>query len=315
MVHTGLSAYAGLTRAMFFKDRDKSKERTTPSSKPEKTEKPGFAQKASVSPLGIPKSPSFHSGLDLVASSDNQDAKKPEAAVDNLAKSFRFASFAFGKDKAEQQQQQVQQQVADMNLAGQTPATVASNSVGSNNLTASNGGNGKHPQQNNINGPSATNAALATVDESPDICIKTRDRNYYHTNIQDLVQLPLLRGNVESLVESFISYDVIMLKACFDTSSLIYEMICCYFIVLDTPANERNELFVQKLRQCCVLFDFASEPLSDLKWKEVKRTTLLELVEYTSMLKGMIPPEIYPDIINMVCSITFLECEFLLRGA
>lgn len=202
MVHTGLSAYAGLTRAMFFKDRDKSKERTTASSKPEKTEKPGFAQKASVSPLGIPKSPSFHSGLDLVASSDNQDAKKPEAAVDNLAKSFRFASFAFGKDKPEQQQQQVQQQVADMNAAGQTPATVASNSV--NVTTGSNGGNGKHPQPNSVNGPSAANAALNPVDESPDICIKTRDRNYYHTNIPDLVQLPLLRGNVSNVVESFI---------------------------------------------------------------------------------------------------------------
>ncbi|XP_077300273.1 serine/threonine-protein phosphatase 2A 56 kDa regulatory subunit gamma isoform-like isoform X4 [Arctopsyche grandis] len=67
----------------------------------------------------------------------------------------------------------------------------------------------------------------------------------------------------------------------------------------NTPLNDRNDLYVQKLRQCCVLFDFASEPLSDLKWKDVKRTTLIELVEYTSMLKGLIPPEIYPDIINM----------------
>uniref|UniRef100_A0A3Q2YKQ1 Protein phosphatase 2, regulatory subunit B', delta n=1 Tax=Hippocampus comes TaxID=109280 RepID=A0A3Q2YKQ1_HIPCM len=40
-------------------------------------------------------------------------------------------------------------------------------------------------------------------------------------------------------------------------------------------AADREELFVQKLRQCCVLFDFACDPLSDLKFKEVKRAGLL----------------------------------------
>ena len=40
----------------------------------------------------------------------------------------------------------------------------------------------------------------------------------------------------------------------------------------DAPANEREELFVSKIKQCQVLFDFVADPLSDLKWKEV--TTL-----------------------------------------
>lgn len=44
-----------------------------------------------VSPLGIPKSPSFHSGLDLVASSD----KRTESASD-AARAFRFALLSQG---------------------------------------------------------------------------------------------------------------------------------------------------------------------------------------------------------------------------
>ena len=38
----------------------------------------------------------------------------------------------------------------------------------------------------------------------------------------------------------------------------------------DAPQNEREELFVDKIKQCQVLFDFVSDPLSDLKHKEVK---------------------------------------------
>lgn len=65
------------------------------------------------------------------------------------------------------------------------------------------------------------------------------------------------------------------------------------------PPAEREDLFIQKLRQCCVLFDF-SEPLSDLKWKEVKRTALLEMVEYLSNESNVITEQIYPEAINMV---------------
>ncbi|XP_017885583.1 serine/threonine-protein phosphatase 2A 56 kDa regulatory subunit gamma isoform-like isoform X2 [Ceratina calcarata] len=63
--------------------------------------------------------------------------------------------------------------------------------------------------------------------------------------------------------------------------------------------NEREELFIQKLRQCCVLFDFESDPLSDLKWKEVKRTALNEMVEYVTKNKNVITEAIYPEAVNM----------------
>lgn len=45
-----------------------------------------------VSPLGIPKSPSFHSGLDLVATSNSKRAE----SVSDIAKAFRFALFSQG---------------------------------------------------------------------------------------------------------------------------------------------------------------------------------------------------------------------------
>lgn len=71
-------------------------------------------------------------------------------------------------------------------------------------------------------------------------------------------------------------------------------------LFLDAAPAEREELFLQKLRQCCVLFDFASDPLSDLKWKEVKRTALHEMVEFVSQNKGVLTEPIYGEAVMMV---------------
>lgn len=68
----------------------------------------------------------------------------------------------------------------------------------------------------------------------------------------------------------------------------------------DAPLVEREELFVQKLRQCCVLFDFVSDPLSDLKYKEVKRAGLNEMVEYITHNSDVVTESIYPEAVLMV---------------
>lgn len=68
----------------------------------------------------------------------------------------------------------------------------------------------------------------------------------------------------------------------------------------DAPLIEREELFVQKLRQCCVLFDFVSDPLSDLKYKEVKRAGLNEMVEYITHNSDVVTECIYPEAVIMV---------------
>ncbi|KAJ3606373.1 hypothetical protein NHX12_025894 [Muraenolepis orangiensis] len=67
----------------------------------------------------------------------------------------------------------------------------------------------------------------------------------------------------------------------------------------DVPLAEQEKLFIQKLRQCCVLFDFLSDPLSDLKWKEVKRAALSEMVEYITHSRNVITEPIYPEVVHM----------------
>jgi len=70
-------------------------------------------------------------------------------------------------------------------------------------------------------------------------------------------------------------------------------------LLKDTPPNEREELLIQKIKQCQVLFDFVSDPLSDLKWKEVKRAALHEMVEYVTNNRGVLTEAVYPEIVIM----------------
>ncbi|XP_029806682.1 serine/threonine-protein phosphatase 2A 56 kDa regulatory subunit gamma isoform [Suricata suricatta] len=69
--------------------------------------------------------------------------------------------------------------------------------------------------------------------------------------------------------------------------------------IRDVPPADQEKLFVQKLRQCCVLFDFVSDPLSDLKWKEVKRAALSEMVEYITHNRSVVTEPVYPEVVHM----------------
>ncbi|CAP59521.1 Serine/threonine protein phosphatase 2A regulatory subunit [Caenorhabditis elegans] len=70
--------------------------------------------------------------------------------------------------------------------------------------------------------------------------------------------------------------------------------------IKDADPSERETLFIQKLRQCCVVFDFANDALSDLKFKEVKRAALNELVDHVSGApKGSLSDAVYPEAIGM----------------
>jgi len=66
-----------------------------------------------------------------------------------------------------------------------------------------------------------------------------------------------------------------------------------------TAVQEREELFIQKIKQCQVLFDFVADPLSDLKWKEVKRAALHEMVEYVTSNRNVLTESVYPEIVLM----------------
>uniref|UniRef100_A0A8C1TY92 Serine/threonine protein phosphatase 2A regulatory subunit n=1 Tax=Cyprinus carpio TaxID=7962 RepID=A0A8C1TY92_CYPCA len=75
--------------------------------------------------------------------------------------------------------------------------------------------------------------------------------------------------------------------------------VSALLVLPDVAPAEQEKLFVQKLRQCCVLFDFLCDPLSDLKWKEVKRAALSEMVEYINHNRSVITEPIYPEVVHM----------------
>ena len=67
----------------------------------------------------------------------------------------------------------------------------------------------------------------------------------------------------------------------------------------DAKEEDKEELFIDKLEQCCVLFDFYTDPLSDLKWKEIKRAALNEMVEYLSHNRNFITDSMYHHAVKM----------------
>uniref|UniRef100_A0A8C9UNH3 Serine/threonine-protein phosphatase 2A 56 kDa regulatory subunit n=1 Tax=Spermophilus dauricus TaxID=99837 RepID=A0A8C9UNH3_SPEDA len=82
-------------------------------------------------------------------------------------------------------------------------------------------------------------------------------------------------------------------------------------LLKDVPTSEQPELFLKKLQQCCVIFDFM-DTLSDLKMKEYKRSTLNELVDYITISRGCLTEQTYPEVVRMLVYeffIRFLESQ------
>lgn len=72
------------------------------------------------------------------------------------------------------------------------------------------------------------------------------------------------------------------------------------FFSVECSSMEQEDLFIRKLRQCCVSFDFM-DPVSDLKGKEIKRGALNDLSAYITHGRGVLTEAVYPEIIRMVC--------------
>ncbi len=56
---------------------------------------------------------------------------------------------------------------------------------------------------------------------------------------------------------------------------------------------------IQKIKQCCFLFDF-SDPMADLRAKEIKRAALNELLDFITNFRGVITEPIYPEVVKLV---------------
>ncbi|KAF6252568.1 protein phosphatase 2A regulatory B subunit [Scenedesmus sp. NREL 46B-D3] len=67
----------------------------------------------------------------------------------------------------------------------------------------------------------------------------------------------------------------------------------------DVPPAEKQLLFVQKLHLCSFTFDF-TDPTKHVREKEIKRQTLLELVDYANSGQGKFTEAVSEDIIFML---------------
>lgn len=72
----------------------------------------------------------------------------------------------------------------------------------------------------------------------------------------------------------------------------------------DVPNSEKPNLFLRKLNMCCVVFDF-SDPSKNLKEKDIKRQTLLELVDYVSSVTTKFNETAMQEITKMVAANLF----------
>ena len=67
-----------------------------------------------------------------------------------------------------------------------------------------------------------------------------------------------------------------------------------------------RQLFLKKLEQCTRVFDFAIDPLSNLKQKEVKRLALNECIDFITMRRAVLnTAQVYSAIFQMFCANAF----------
>ncbi|KAL1597037.1 serine/threonine-protein phosphatase 2A 56 kDa regulatory subunit delta isoform [Paraconiothyrium brasiliense] len=66
----------------------------------------------------------------------------------------------------------------------------------------------------------------------------------------------------------------------------------------EVPPNKREELFMQKLDQCNIIFDF-NDASGDMKSKEIKRLALHELLDYVANNRQVITERMYPRVVEM----------------
>jgi serine/threonine-protein phosphatase 2A regulatory subunit B' len=72
----------------------------------------------------------------------------------------------------------------------------------------------------------------------------------------------------------------------------------------DVAPADKQLLFVQKLHLCAFTFDF-TDPTRHVREKEVKRQTLLELVDYANSGQGKFTEAVSEDIVFMLSSNLF----------
>ena len=75
-------------------------------------------------------------------------------------------------------------------------------------------------------------------------------------------------------------------------------------LMKDTPVSDRPELFKRKLGACSVVYDF-NNPQAQAKEKEVKRATLMEIIEYVNTSRNCFAEPALEHVVSMVTSNVF----------
>ena len=70
--------------------------------------------------------------------------------------------------------------------------------------------------------------------------------------------------------------------------------------------SDRPQLFVKKLKQSAVVFDF-TDASADLSGKQIKAQSLQDMLEFVTTQRGSITELVYPDMVNMFASNLFLS--------
>ncbi|KAL0001632.1 hypothetical protein SO802_015413 [Lithocarpus litseifolius] len=84
-------------------------------------------------------------------------------------------------------------------------------------------------------------------------------------------------------------------------SSAVYEALPSF---RDVSSSEKQSLFIRKLNMCCVVFDF-NDSAKNLKEKDVKRQTLLDLVDYITSVTSKFNEVAMQAISKMVATNLF----------
>lgn len=70
------------------------------------------------------------------------------------------------------------------------------------------------------------------------------------------------------------------------------------------PKDKIEEMLIKKIQQCSYVFDF-SDPMAELKAKEIKRAALKEVLDYIASNKGVITEPVYPEVVRMVSTVSY----------
>lgn len=70
-------------------------------------------------------------------------------------------------------------------------------------------------------------------------------------------------------------------------------------LLKDVGPNDKEQLLINKIQQCCYLFDF-TDPMADLRAKEIKRAALNEILDYITNYRGVLSEPVYPEIVKLI---------------